>query len=508
MAPGPTPRALIFGIDGGSLDLIAPLIDAGRLPVLAGLLRSCAHGPTTTTWPAHTAPGWATFVTGRRPGGHGVYQFFDTQEPGYRDRLVGTGDYGCGVVWEWLARQGLSTGIINVPMSHPPRDLPGYQITWPLAQTLRFSRPATLLGEMARAGAGFRPDITTMFQGDHAYFDLAVDNVRARGRSVEYLMREHPADVVMAVVTEVDRICHHYWHFCDHGHPRYEPPARDEWATAVAAVYEEVDAMLGDLLALVDDDTRVMVVSDHGFGPGRHHVAVNRVLAEAGLLATRPGAPNGEASWFHEDGRVVDWSRTRAYMPTPHSYAVNLNLAGRQDSGVVRPGDAGRVRDEVTELLGGLRAPDTGERIFAEILPREVAYPGPMTAAAPDLLLVPADQGVLASPNITGPVWRPSEQTGMHRYEGMWAYRSPALSPGRRDTPVALADLVPTLLHDLGLSHPAGIDGRPLPELYDAAPPVPFLPEDDDRPAAPDDEVRLLAEDDATARTLSAMGYL
>ena len=72
---------------------------------------------------------------------HGIYQFFDTQDPGYGDRLLETPDFGCDTIWEWLNAQGLTVGLINVPMSHPPRGLDGYELTWPLRKTLRFSHP-------------------------------------------------------------------------------------------------------------------------------------------------------------------------------------------------------------------------------------------------------------------------------------------------------------------------------------------------------------------------------
>jgi predicted AlkP superfamily phosphohydrolase/phosphomutase len=500
------PRAVILGIDGGSLDLIEPLVAEGSLCNLGKLLGESLHGPTNTTWPAHTAPGWSTFVTARQPGGHGVYQFFDTQDPEYGDRLTGTGDFGCDTVWEWLARQGLSVGLINVPMSHPPRDLPGYQVTWPLAQTLRFSSPPALLGELARAGAGFKPDIAGMFRDDHSYLETALENVRARGRSIRHLMTNHPVDVVMAVITEIDRVCHHYWHFMDGCHPRHEKPDEPAWADAVRATYRAIDEVFGEILAGLDEDTPVLLVSDHGFGPGRLNVGVNALLAEAGLLAT--GAPGGQhASWFDGAARSVDFARTRAYMPTPGSYAVNLNRAGRQRDGIVTAAEASKLLAELSDLFLGLRTPD-GAQVFAAALPREEAYPGPMVHRAPDLLLVPADEGVLADPGLDGGLWRTSEQTGMHRYAGMWSYRSPRVPAGRLDAPVGLCDLVPTLLHDLGLRQSPSAHGRPIAAVRDrGSGALPFL-SDVDVPATPADTGRLLREDDLTARALSSMGYL
>src|SRR6185503_14914545 len=100
-------------------------------------------------------------------------------------------------------------------------DLPGYQITWPLQQTIGYCRPRTLLAELAHHKAHFQSDLATMFRGDLGYLDEAVANVEARVRSVEYLVRAHPTDLVMVVLTEADRVGHHYWHFCDPAHPRY-----------------------------------------------------------------------------------------------------------------------------------------------------------------------------------------------------------------------------------------------------------------------------------------------
>jgi predicted AlkP superfamily phosphohydrolase/phosphomutase len=345
-----------------------------------------------------------------------------------------------------------------------------------------------------------------MYRGDPGYLATALANVHARGRSIRYLMAQHPVDVVMAVITEIDRICHHYWHFMDGCHPRYLQPDEPAWADAVRATYGAIDEVFGEILAGLDEDTPVLLVSDHGFGPGRLNLGVNALLAEAGLLATR-AQTGGHASWFDGAGRSVDFSRTRAYMPTPGCYAVNVNRVGRQRDGVVTGADAPKLVAELSELFLGLRAPDGG-RVFAAALPREEAYPGPMVHRAPDLLLIPADEGVLADPGLDGDVWRPSEQTGMHRYAGMWAYRSPRVSPGRLGAPVALCDLVPTLLHDLGLRQPAAAHGRPVATVREGGSgPLPFL--DDARaPASSPDTGRSLREDDHTARALSSMGYL
>ncbi|CAM5443614.1 alkaline phosphatase family protein [Streptomyces californicus] len=477
------PKALILGIDGGSLAMMEPFIARGLLPHLAGLLDQSMHGATTTTWPAHTAPGWSTFVTARRPGGHGVYQFFGTQEADYGDRLTGTGDFGCSTIWEWLAAQGWSAGIINVPMSHPPRELPGYQVTWPLERTLRFSDPPTLLGELSRAGAPFMPDIMAMFQGDHGYLDKALANVAARGRSIAHLMEHHETDVVMAVITEIDRIAHHYWHFSDACHPGHTVPEQAEWGRAVELIHRAVDAVIGDILATVGDDTPVMLVSDHGLGQGRLNLGVNSLLEEAGLLATAPGA-GGHAGWFEGEGRGVDFGRTRAYMPTPGCYGVNLNLAGRQHRGIVRKDEVAGLSDEVSELflkhgivephrredtLNRVREallahlnPYTGLPLFADVLRAEDVHSGPAADRAPDLILVPYDWRYLplGDTHWSARVHR-RLQSGWHRRESYWGGLGGSFGTGAGRTGDPL-DVAPTVLRMLGRPPLDDLAGNPL----------------------------------------------
>ena len=59
-----TRKALVIGLDAADLDVMRPLIDRGKLPVIAGLLADGAHGVLHSTVPPVSAPAWATFMTG------------------------------------------------------------------------------------------------------------------------------------------------------------------------------------------------------------------------------------------------------------------------------------------------------------------------------------------------------------------------------------------------------------------------------------------------------------
>lgn len=499
-------KAFILGLDGGTWDLLDPLIDRGELPAFAQLRKESASAFTSTTWPAHTGPGWATFVNACMPGQHGIFQFFHTQDSAYRGRIVGTGEYGRQSCWQWAAAKNLILGLVNIPMSHPAAPLPGYQITWPLKQTTSYSTPREILGDLSRNGCYFQSDLATMYRGNLYYIEHAVNFVPERMRAARHLLKNWTADIFAIVLTEADRVCHHYWQFSDPTHPLYEPAAPLHYREAIRTIFRLVDAELGETLKLLPDDCSVVVVSDHGFGPGHRSLAANTVLKNAGFLQTRLGAASlaDVASWFSEDGATVDWDNTRVYMPVPGSYGLNLNLRGRQVKGVVDPQDAERILAEVTEAFRAVRIPETGKPGFLQILRREEAYPGPMMAHAPDLLLIPADERLMVTPSF-GEEWTWSYQTGLHRHEGMWLHRSPNVKTGRLPHRIRLIDVLPTLFQDLGFDANEDFQGKPVSSIFSHGP-LEALPDQWQQDGSTDPEEELEAAE--LTERLKAMGYL
>ncbi len=79
---------LILSLDGASFEARRPLAAAGDMPVRAGLLARGAHGVLRSTIPPITPVAWASFLTGKRPGKHGIWDFRVYDPAGYRDVFV------------------------------------------------------------------------------------------------------------------------------------------------------------------------------------------------------------------------------------------------------------------------------------------------------------------------------------------------------------------------------------------------------------------------------------
>ncbi|GAI25052.1 unnamed protein product, partial [marine sediment metagenome] len=123
----------------------------------------------------------------------------------------------------------------------------------------------------------------------------------------------------------------------------------------LARTYASIDRWIGRLLELADDDTVVVITSDHGGTPSQFQVVdVNRALENAGLLVYKGSVLDG-------GNREIDWSKTRA--ANVGLIHIFVNLKGREPTGIVDPADYETTRREIINALHFYKDPDTGRHL-------------------------------------------------------------------------------------------------------------------------------------------------
>ena len=108
-ASAPAGRLVVLGFDGVDAEYTERLVAAGRLPNLAKLAEQGGYARLAPTTPAQTPVSWATFTTGRDPGGTRIFDFlrrdpqtylptFAVAEEGRRPFLLGRANRPLAVV--------------------------------------------------------------------------------------------------------------------------------------------------------------------------------------------------------------------------------------------------------------------------------------------------------------------------------------------------------------------------------------------------------------------------
>ena len=153
---------------------------------------------------------------------------------------------------------------------------------------------------------------------------------RERRRALDHFLDTFDEGLLFFYFSSVDQGSHMLYHYADPDHPLHEP---DELlGDGIRTLYEEMDEALGRVLQAVDEDTTLIVMSDHGFAPFYWGVNLNTWLLEQGYVTLVDPSRQGRLPLFAN----VDWSRTRAYAFGLGGLYVNLR--GRERDGIVEPG--------------------------------------------------------------------------------------------------------------------------------------------------------------------------
>ena len=184
----------------------------------------------------------------------------------------------------------------------------------------------------------------------------------------------------VCVFDGTDRIQHMFWRYIDEDHPAHAGQAEPQRRDAIRELYERMDDLVGRTMAECDDENTVlMVISDHGFASFRRGVDLNVWLEQNGYLT------------LNSEGRGdkylagVDWSKTKAYCLG--LAGLWLNIKGREAKGIVEPSDADALRDEICEKLAGLRDDEKGETAINRAFNTREIYDGPYKTEAPDVIV-------------------------------------------------------------------------------------------------------------------------
>jgi len=472
-----TQKTVVIGLDGGNWPLIDQWIDDGHLPNIARLRESGAWGVSRSHLPPVTCPNWKCYASGKNPGKLGVY-WWERIDTGARTmHLPDSTDFESPEIWDYLNDAGLGAGVINLPMSYPPREIDEFMIAGgPRSREKNYTKPDDLEAEIERRfGYRVHPEnVLTSNEDADAEVEMVYDLLRTRMETARTLLEERDLDFLHVTLFHLNVLQHYFWD---------GPETRRAW--------EIVDE---ELEPFVEGDHNVVLLSDHGCTEIDTVFYVNRWLEEKGYLATessltsrlydvgitqeriadlvrsvglekyiRPLVPRQIIERFPSDEGVVreeklsmvDWENTTAIGSGQGLlYVVAEDEAERE-----------QIISSLADDIGAATRP-SGEPIAREVFRREDLYDGDKVDLAPDLIF---DQrpGVHTSEAMgkENAMADPDGWRGENVPEGMVLFAGDGVEPGRIDQ-IGISDVAPTLLHWMGLPVPDDVDGSPVLEAF------------------------------------------
>jgi predicted AlkP superfamily phosphohydrolase/phosphomutase len=553
-------RVMVIGLDGATFALLEPLMASGVMPFLARFREESAYGELLSTMPPVTAPAWASFMTGVNPGRHGIYEFAHRQRGSLSQVPVNATYLQSPTLWQRLSTGGVRVGVINVPLTYPPTPVNGFLISGLMTPrgARDFTYPRALLDELEARFGPYRLHHRQVYTKGrvHAVLSEARAILDYRLQTARYLLQQRDWDFFMVYFQGTDRVQHELWHILDETHPAHDLREAAQHAEDMLGFFRVVDDAVRELATQAPNDTTVIVMSDHGFGPIHKFLNFNVWLLQQGFLELKSNVTarlkylafrNGltpafayrlamrlglahlrlaagmtkRATLLHLLERSflslsnVDWSRTVAYSRGNYGQ-IFINLQGREPHGIVTPVEYETVRETIIERLRKLTDPETGEPIIARVFRTEELYWGERADCAPDLLPITRDMRYKPLGTVSFTSHRLVEPTfgnsGDHRMEGVLFLCSSGVRPGHRLSNVYIVDLTPTILYLLEQPVPANLDGTVLTEAFDQQ----FLSNhpilwEEDRYAQEKEQIPVgytLAEEKAVLEQLRRLGYV
>ncbi len=439
-------RVVVIGLDGTPYTFFRKAMAEGHMPNLARLVEEGSFRRINSVYPTVSSVAWSSFMTGRNPGQHNIYGFIDRQPGTYKTYIPTSRAMKTDTLWEILSRAGKKVIVVNVPVTYPPRPVNGILVGGFLSPNVdKATYPPEKAALLKRLGYIVDADPWAARQSKDkalAEVNAALD---ARAKTLFHLMDNEPWDFFQMHVMETDRLYHFLWEQMEANDPLYAP--------RFMAFIHKIDDMLGQIRAKLDDRTTLIMLSDHGFCTIKKEVYVNYWLEQQGWLEFEDGVPRDKRKLEHLAAGA------QAYSLVPGR--VFIHLRGREPRGNVAPG-AGyeALRAEIAAAALELTDPDTGERMIQKVLKREEIYSGPHFERAADLVLVSFDgydlKGNLGKDTLT---FKGKELVGMHTYDDAALYVQ-----GRqlRESPIWVADPMPTILALMDVPIPADLDGQNL----------------------------------------------
>lgn len=477
---------IVLGLDGAHWELLDPWIEDGKLPNLERIRGAGTWGDLQSCLPPVTSPNWKCYSTGKNPGKFGVYWWEIVDVDNREIRSPNSQDYKSAELWDYLARSGFSSAVVNMPTTYPPRTSADFLVSGgPDAEATDYTVPSDLQHRL-ETELDYRVHPTQSIRSsantDESTIQAHLDVIASRFDAAEWNLERESVDFLHVTTFYINVLQHYYWDA--------EPTER---------AWKLIDERIGNLL---DAGHNLLLMSDHGSTSIDWGFNINKWLEEEGYLTLHDDVSGKLDKLGLTRGRLLSVLDTLPIRDailryTPESVKNKIP----EDDGTFRKSkknaridwensqciasgqgpiylltsesqERSRLAAELSRKLERLHDPD-GRKVFDSVYRGEDVYHGSEMGLAP-ALVVDQNPGYHVPGSLGGDevFSRPEKWAGENKQMGMFAFVGEGISNSNDamvgDAALSITDLMPTVLHWLDAPIPSDVDGDVRNEVFEA----------------------------------------
>ncbi len=443
-------------MDGGEPSLI---FEKWRdlLPNIRGLMEKGCYARMNSTIPPNTIVAWNSMISGRDTSELGVYSY-TYKTPSGETRLVSSQNLRCKVMWDIIGEYNKRSIGLFVPLSFPVHPIKGCLVSDFLTPDIESNcaYPEALKEKIRKLG---NPDIffdVVAGLAEHKNLDPA-DLIKRAYTMTEMqftllkdLFLNEKWDFFMAVMLGTDRLQHMLWRHFDETHRRFI--ANSPYKDAIKEYYIHIDKKLGELLSHIDDDTVVIVASDHGMIKQDGKININNWLIEQGYMVLKKEVNISQKQRF--SASFVDMEKSAAYGGGAYNARVFIN---KQKVGAQYQS----IREELIQKLKEI-PDDKGKPLDTKVYKAEEIYRYTSDENCPDLTVYFDDLRWASNPDLGIPgiySWESAmgADSAGHSRQGFFVISGKGIARKGLMREIEICQVAPTIMKILNVPVPSDL---------------------------------------------------
>src|SRR5262249_25059742 len=134
-----------ISLDGATFDVVRPLVRQGYMPNLGRALETGLSSDLESVVPPVTAPAWTSFMTGKNPNKHGIFDFTRFDHQAYEWKINNSKHVKSKTLWQILSEKNKRVVVLGLPYTYPTYQINGVMVAgWDAPTLSSFTFPDDL----------------------------------------------------------------------------------------------------------------------------------------------------------------------------------------------------------------------------------------------------------------------------------------------------------------------------------------------------------------------------